>query len=411
MRMKYDATLKFFTDIMKSMQLEVRILKKPYGEVEEMAGGIRKITFQLIDYEKYAYRFFASCKSNTIYKVFDEFLFNFIIMLLPDTEVPSYLVIGPYTMNPWTEDVILNKAQEFHVPSSLYPAFKDCYESVPIVVDSSTLFMLVNVFAENIWGSRDAFTMQELIGGAEILPDAGKREKVFIAPDELQMKMKNLEEKYLSENEMLQAVAKGQLHKIEMYLGRINLQRVEQRVADRTRNAKNYAIITNTLLRKTVENCAVHPFHIDKVSSEFAKKIELQTSEKGVTLLMKEMVRKYTLLVKNHSLRGYSPVIRRVMINIDSDLAADLSLSRQAQLLEVNPSYLSTLFKKETGLTLTEYVTRKRIDQAIFLLNSTNMQIQTVAAYCGIPDLCYFTKTFKKLVGMTPTEYRGYVMR
>ena len=160
-----------------------------------------------------------------------------------------------------------------------------------------------------------------------------------------------------------------------------------------------------------MENCAVHPFHIDKVSAEFAKKIELQTSEKGVTLLMKEMVRKYTLLVKNHSLRGYSPVIRRVMINIDSDLAADLSLSRQAQLLEVNPSYLSTLFKKETGLTLTEYVTRKRIDQAIFLLNSTNMQIQTVAAYCGIPDLCYFTKTFKKLVGMTPTEYRGYVMR
>ena len=128
-------------------------------------------------------------------------------------------------------------------------------------------------------------------------------------------------------------------------------------------------------------------------------------------MLMKEMVRKYTLLVKNHSLRGYSPVIRRVMINIDSDLAADLSLSRQARLLEVNPSYLSTLFKKETGLTLTEYVTRKRIDQAIFLLNSTNMQIQTVAAYCGIPDLCYFTKTFKKLVGMTPTEYRGYVMR
>ena len=232
--MKYDATLKFFTDIMENMQLEVRIFKKPYGEVEEMASGIRKIVFQLIDFEKYAYRFFSSCKPITIYKVFDEFLFNFIIMLLPDTEVPSYMVIGPYTMNPWTEDAILNKAQEFHVSSSLYPAFKDCYESVPIVVDSSTLFMLVNVFAENIWGSRDAFTMQELIGGAEILPDAGKREKVFIAPDELQMEMKNLEEKYLSENEMLQAVAKGQLHKIEMYLGRINLQTVEQRVAART---------------------------------------------------------------------------------------------------------------------------------------------------------------------------------
>lgn len=304
-----------------------------------------------------------------------------------------------------------HKAQEFHISSNLYPAFKDCYESVPIVADSSILFVLVNAFAANIWGSKDAFKMEELTGATikNILDE--EKEETFVIPEEFQMKMKRMEEKYFLENEMLQAVSKGQLHKIEMYVSRINLQTVEERVADRTRNAKNYAIITNTLLRKTVENCSVHPFYVDKVSSEFAKKIELQTSEKGVTLLMKEMVRKYTLLVTNHSLKGYPAVIRRVMINIDSDLSADLSLRTQAKLVGVNPSYLSTLFKKETGQTLTEYVTGKRIEQAIFLLNSTNMQIQMVASYCGIPDLCYFTKTFKKLVGMTPTEYRGYVMR
>ena len=86
------------------------------------------------------------------------------------------------------------------------------------------------------------------------------------------------------------------------------------------------------------------------------------------------MVRKYCLLVKNHSLKGYSLLIRKVITKIDYDLTADLSLKVQAEYLNVNPSYLSTLFKKETGLTLTEYINRKRIDHALLLLNSTVMQ-------------------------------------
>ena len=52
----------------------------------------------------------------------------------------------------------------------------------------------------------------------------------------------------------------------------------------------------------------------------------------------------------------------------------------------------------------------KLFDQAIFLLNSTSMQIQTIALYCGIPDVNYFTKTFKKYIGKTPREYRDNIL-
>lgn len=108
-------------------------------------------------------------------------------------------------------------------------------------------------------------------------------------------------------------------------------------------------------------------------------------------------------------MKGYSLLIRKILVRIDSDLTADLSLKAQADFLEVNSSYLSTLFKKETGTTLTEYVNRKRIEHGIFLLNTTHMQIQTIAQCCGIPDVNYFTKTFKKIVGRTPKEYRNHV--
>ena len=257
----------------------------------------------------------------------------------------------------------------------------------------------------------DSFNVQELhsLGHAEdILPHLTSESET---PDELFLTMKQIEAKYDAENELLQTISHGHLHKIEMYFHHIDLRSAKQRLADPVRNAKNYAIITNTLFRKAAEQGAVHPIHLDRISSEFAKKIEMQTSEKGVASLIREMARKYTLTVKNHSLKGYSPLVRRILVHIDADLSADLSLSAQAKLLDVNPNYLSGLFKKETGSTLTEYVTRKRMEHAVFLLNTTRMQIQTVAGYCGIPDICYFTKTFKKIIGKTPSEYRNDILK
>ena len=137
--------------------------------------------------------------------------------------------------------------------------------------------------------------------------------------------------------------------------------------------------------------------------------IESLQNEAAVYTLGKEMVHKYCLLVKNHSMKGYSLLIRKILTRIDVDLTADLSLKTQAELLNVNPSYLSTLFKKETGYTLTEYVNKKRIENAILLLNTTAMQIQEIAQYCGIPDVNYFTKIFKKQIGKTPKEYRDFI--
>ena len=105
-------------------------------------------------------------------------------------------------------------------------------------------------------------------------------------------------------------------------------------------------------------------------------------------------------------MKHYSKLVQHVILRIETDLTADLSLKTHAQYFNVNASYLSALFKKETGSTLTDYVNRLRIDHAIFLLNASDMQVQTIAQYCGIPDVNYFTKLFKRTVGKTPKEYR-----
>ena len=102
-------------------------------------------------------------------------------------------------------------------------------------------------------------------------------------------------------------------------------------------------------------------------------------------------------------------LIQKIITRIDPDLTANLSLNALAEYFNVNASYLSALFRKETGTTLTEYVNKKRVEQGILLLNSTTLQIQTIASYCGIPDVNYFTKLFKRYYHKTPSEYRASI--
>jgi YesN/AraC family two-component response regulator len=180
----------------------------------------------------------------------------------------------------------------------------------------------------------------------------------------------------------------------------------EKRIQDPVRNAKNYCIIMNTLLRKAAEHGGVHPVHIDKLSSKFAARIELVTDTKKVSEFMREMFSSYCRLVQKHSTRHYSPIVKKTVILFEADISAELSLATLAKQQGVSSGYLATVFKKETGKTVSEYVRDKRIEHAKYLLSMTHLQVQTVALHCGIMDVQYFSKIFKKQIGKTPKEYR-----
>ena len=163
----------------------------------------------------------------------------------------------------------------------------------------------------------------------------------------------------------------------------------------------------NTLFRKAAERGGVHPIHLTSVSSDFAKRIEGLGSFSSGMNFMSEILQTYCRLVKRHSVKNLSPLIQKVIIKIESDLSGPLSLGELAKTFNVSASYLSGLFKKETGVTLTNYVNSKRIKHAKYLLKNTNSQIQTVAQHCGILDLHYFCRIFKKSTGKTPSAYRS----
>ena len=122
--------------------------------------------------------------------------------------------------------------------------------------------------------------------------------------------------------------------------------------------------------------------------------------------LMRDMFRGYCRLVRKHATGKLSPVVGKTVVLVDADLSSNLTLDALAKAVGVSASYLSTAFKRETGTTLTEYVRKKRVKYAQKLLETTHLQIQTVAGHCGMVDVQYFSKVFKAETGQTPLEYR-----
>lgn len=409
--MNYQSELNFTKKLCLKFHLDVRILTDPMDSPWSLVGqSLRSLLDPNINYPKIFQTVSEMCGPNRIYKIRDPFQCSYFLFQLPDTQEPSYFLIGPYRNSFLSPEEFLTQIHATGAPPALHIRLQRLYEELPLITDDGPLMAVLYTLGEVIWGGEDHFTIQDMQDFSLMEFEPENQDPDSLKQEDNQISMKLLEERYAKENKLMQAVSQGQTHKAEILVSNFTALQMERRVPSPLRSMKNYMIILNTLLRKSAEMGAVHPLHIDSLSSRFARKIEMAASPKAIDALQREMVHKYCLLVKNHSLRGYSLLIRKVITQIDADLTADLSLRAQAEFLNVNSSYLSTLFKKETGSTLTEYVNRKRIEYAIFLLNTSSLQIQTIAQYCGIPDVNYFAKTFKKHVGQTPKEYRDSIM-
>ena len=85
----------------------------------------------------------------------------------------------------------------------------------------------------------------------------------------------------------------------------------------------------------------------------------------------------------------------------------DISTSNIADFLFLNSSYCNTLYKKQTGETISDFITRVRIDHAAARLTYSAMPLKEIALEFGYHDVFFFSRQFKKVKGISPTEYKG----
>ncbi|MFH5182875.1 helix-turn-helix domain-containing protein [Paenibacillus sp. TAB 01] len=155
---------------------------------------------------------------------------------------------------------------------------------------------------------------------------------------------------------------------------------------------------------------------LERVLTATGRPLAAEGSEGSVPLRLKPSVqpkdalfqRLYSVMKMYHNrlAEGQATHAQKAMAYIEEHLGHDVGLQQVAKHVHLHPNHLSEVFKKETGMTFGDYVTRQKIRRATEILKVSPAKVSEVAARVGYEDVKYFSQIFKKYTGKTPSEYR-----
>lgn len=114
----------------------------------------------------------------------------------------------------------------------------------------------------------------------------------------------------------------------------------------------------------------------------------------------------FSILIKNSTVNQKTDFIIAAKKIFDYNFCTDISIEQIAVRLSVDPAYFSRKFTQQVGLSPKQYILNKRIERAKELLRVTNAGIFEIANSIGYDDQFYFCRIFKKISGMSPSQYR-----
>ncbi len=177
-------------------------------------------------------------------------------------------------------------------------------------------------------------------------------------------------------------------------------------------NLKYHFVVTTALVsRYCIEGGMEHETAYS-LSDLYIQKADVCTSTKQISQLHATMSSDYAQRMKQISKsRIFSKQITRCVDYIYNNLHRRIYISDLAEYTSLNPSYLSKLFKKETGETVTEYIQIKKIETAKNMLKYSSYRPSQIASILAFPNQSYFVEVFRKKVGMTPKKYQDMYFR
>ena len=308
------------------------------------------------------------------------------------------IIVGPFlTSVPGTELIsdIITKNQ---IPISEIKPLQEFYESLSVVNNSFS--SSIGEFLVNLCSN--PFIDAQLIT-SDPIPSVHNKESIKTVIDE----SKNIIElRYEHEQKITNAIMIGDKEKLEQLKVDISDMYLENRIPESPiRSSKNLILVLNTLCRVAAKRGGVHPVYIHEISDKFAILIERAPNLPYLNKLIGVMVQEYCDLVKEYSTRQYSELVKKAVEYIRLNIDSPLTLQDIAESIHVNPSHLSRKFKQETGQNMTDFINLKRVEAAKLYLQIRQHTITDVAFIVGFNDVNYFSRVFKKITSLTPSQY------
>lgn len=178
--------------------------------------------------------------------------------------------------------------------------------------------------------------------------------------------------------------------------------------SDTLRQQKNLLICTATLVTRAAIRGGLDRETAFALSDLYIQKAELMSTYEGLTRLNAQMVLDFTQRVSatKNGIHN-SKLMRRARDYILGHIGEAITTEALSKELGMNRTYLCSLFTEETGLTINQYVTQVKMEEAKRLMEITSKSTAEIAEYLGYSTQSYFQRVFKTRTGMTPGEYRS----
>ena len=210
------------------------------------------------------------------------------------------------------------------------------------------------------------------------------------------------------ENEMLGYVEFGRIDLLEQLFrsSKINQSTTSILSDDSLRTHKNLFISSATLAARAAIRGGLGYDLSLSITDDYLYRIEKVHTISAVQQMMQEMMLDFASRTAQLRLReDNSPLIKNTVRLISERRHQKISVAELAQEQNVSRSYLSYQFKREMGENLTDYIAKHKINEAIRLMNITELNLAEIAYQLGFSSQSYFHATFKKVTGVNPGKY------
>lgn len=178
---------------------------------------------------------------------------------------------------------------------------------------------------------------------------------------------------------------------------------------DPLRQTKDSIIVYITLVTRAAVEGGLSMETAYSLSDYYIQTLEMADSVNSVYELSQDMYDTFIRAV--HQIRHqtpYSQTVQYALENIRKHIYDEINIEALAAELGYNTYYMTKLFKKETGMSMKEYILKEKTENAKILLETTNLDINEISDSLSFHSPSYFSTAFKKVTGYTPLEYRKH---
>ncbi len=309
-----------------------------------------------------------------------------------------YMVVSPFISKECDEEDFDRAFPSDKVPGDIRQLYKMKYYAYPRR-DKGDVISLIKSIMETLTPFQK---MQEfLYKGVENVKSVDELDVNNFAP---------IDHRYIAERKFITAIEAGD---VQGAFNALNMMDVSSKTLNvpfiREKSVAVGFAILRTICKIAAYNVGVAPVVIEEISAKHSmiqESLSKYESHASLTGKVGDMINDYCDAVNKTKNHNYSPIIKYVVSYIELNYAKSVTLEDISKNCGISKNYLPHAFKNETGKTVMEYLSDYRLDRAANLLKQTSMPIQDVGNETGYPDNNYFTKSFKKRFGMTPSAYR-----